>query len=173
MAFWNRDSSKQNQRDNKPAPPAPKPAATPAPAAAPAAAPTPNGAGSPAQDATKNPADPTFLRSSLSADTSVTGKLSFAAPTRIDGKLKGEVRADDLLLVGEKGSVEGKVFAKALILQGSVRGDVIGTEWVQVEATALLVGSVQSHRIDIQKGAKVQAHLSIAPAKGSTSGAGS
>jgi cytoskeletal protein CcmA (bactofilin family) len=104
-----------------------------------------------------------FLRPSLGSDTSVTGKLSFAAPTRIDGKLKGEVRANDLLLIGEQGSVEGTVNAKALILEGTVRGDVIGTEWVQVHASGRLVGSVAAHRIEIAHGAKVQARMSITP----------
>jgi len=108
-------------------------------------------------------ADGAFLRPSLGADTSVTGKLSFAAPTRIDGQLKGEVRASELLLIGERGSVEGTVQAKALILQGAVRGDVLGTEWVQVEATGRLVGSVAAHRIEIRRGARVQAHLRITP----------
>lgn len=169
MAFWNREPSKPNSRETKVTPP-PTPTPAPnAPANKAAAAPEP----AQPEATPKNAAEGPFLRSSLSSDTSVTGKLSFAAPTRIDGKLKGEVRAEDLLLVGEKGSVEGKVFAKALILQGSVRGDVIGTEWVQVEATGLLVGSVQSHRIDIQKGAKVQAHMSIAPAKSAGPGSAS
>src|SRR5947207_2989351 len=39
------------------------------------------------------------VRVSLGPDAEVTGKLSFTVPTRIEGKLKGEVRATDLLAV--------------------------------------------------------------------------
>lgn len=153
MAFWNRNDSKDRPSPAKPAP-APAPLkAEPAPAPKTAADEKPAGAA----DAMP------FLRPSLGSDTSVTGKLSFAAPTRIDGKLKGEVRANDLLLIGEQGSVEGTVNAKALILEGTVRGDVVGTEWVQVHASGRLVGSVAAHRIEIAHGAKVQARMSIAP----------
>src|SRR4029077_1126945 len=40
------------------------------------------------------------VRVSLGSDAEVTGKLSFASPTRVEGKLKGEIRASDLLVVG-------------------------------------------------------------------------
>lgn len=146
MAFWNRNES--NPRPSAPADEPPK--APPAPQASPVVP-------------TQAP-DGTFLRPSLGADTSVTGKLSFAAPTRIDGQLKGEVRATELLLIGAQGSVEGTVHAKALILEGAVRGDVIGTEWVEIHATGRLIGSVAAHRIEVQPGARVQARMTIAPA---------
>jgi len=148
MAFWNRN-------DSDPRPPTPTretsepPAATVAPPTLPPPTQAPDG---------------TLLRPSLGTDTSVTGKLSFAAPTRIDGRLKGEVRATELLLIGEQGSVEGTVHAKALILQGAVRGDIVGTEWVQVESTGRLIGSVAAHRIEIQQGARVEAYMKITPA---------
>ena len=40
------------------------------------------------------------VRVSLGPDAEVSGKLSFVVPTRIEGKLKGEVRASDLLVIG-------------------------------------------------------------------------
>ena len=148
MAIWNR-----SENDTHTAAPQ---TASPSPAVAPAAA-----TESPPAAESGTP----FLRPSLGADTSVTGKLSFDAPTRIDGRLKGEVRADDLLLIGRQGSVEGMVHAKALILEGSVKGDVCGTEWVQVHAGGRLVGSVEATRIEIAHGAKVQARMKITPTK--------
>lgn len=162
MAFWNRNDTKS--APSKPVQPPPRAdrkqpesptAVSPAPATPPA---------TPPATRTGNGADNIpFLRPSLGSDTSVTGKLSFAAPTRIDGRLKGEVRAEDLLLIGEQGSVEGTVNAKALILEGTVRGDVVGTEWVEVHPGGRLVGSVEAHRIEIAHGAKVQARMKIVP----------
>lgn len=159
MAFWNRNDANRRATPAKAAPEPAKPAAAKPAPTPPAAAPAAPAAAAAAPGAEGIP----FLRASLGSDTSVTGKLSFAAPTRIDGKLKGEVRANDLLLIGEQGSVEGTVNAKALILEGTVRGDVVGTEWVQVQASGRLVGSVAAHRIEIAYGAKVQARMSIKP----------
>ncbi len=46
------------------------------------------------------------VRVSLGPDAEVTGKLSFATPTRIEGKLKGELRASDLLVIGAQAVVQ-------------------------------------------------------------------
>ena len=40
------------------------------------------------------------VRVSLGADAEVAGKLSFATATRIEGKLKGEIRSTDVLVIG-------------------------------------------------------------------------
>ena len=56
------------------------------------------------------------LRASLGPDTAVSGRLSFTVPTRIDGRLRGEVRASDLLVVGEDAVVEGVVRALRLVV---------------------------------------------------------
>src|SRR5207249_2044816 len=69
-----------------------------------------------------------LLRPSLGPETSVSGRLSFTMPTRIDGKLRGEVRATDLLLIGEQGYIEGIIRAPKLIVLGEVRGEVRGAE---------------------------------------------
>src|SRR5438128_12553291 len=64
------------------------------------------------------------VRVSLGPDAEVTGKLSFTVPTRIEGKLKGEVRATDLLVVGPQAIVHGSVLAETPIVLGEVRGEV-------------------------------------------------
>ena len=43
------------------------------------------------------------VRVSLGPDAEITGRLSFVEPTRVEGKLKGEVRAANLLVVGTSG----------------------------------------------------------------------
>src|SRR5713101_5546582 len=82
------------------------------------------------------------LRSSLGPDTTVTGRLSFTVPTRIDGTLRGEVRARDLLVIGERGYVEGVVHAPTLVVLGEVRGEVRGAQHVEVGSGGRLMGMV-------------------------------
>jgi hypothetical protein len=64
------------------------------------------------------------VRVSLGPDAEVTGKLSFATPTRIEGKLKGELRATDLLVIGAQAVVQANVHAEKLVVLGEVRGQV-------------------------------------------------
>src|SRR2546427_12767395 len=66
------------------------------------------------------------VRVSLGPDAEVTGKLSFATPTRIGGKRKGELRASDLLGIGAQALVQANDHAGKLIALGDVRGQVEG-----------------------------------------------
>lgn len=116
---------------------------------------------------TATPAAP-FLRPSLGADTSVTGRLSFEAPTRIDGKLRGEVRAGDLLVIGEKGLVDGIVRAVRLIIHGQVHGEIRGAEHVEIVSGAIVSGVIEAHSLDVQDGARLDAEVKIEPPRAAT-----
>ena len=103
------------------------------------------------------------LRPSLGPDTSVTGRLSFTVPTRIDGRLRGEVRASELLVVGEEAVVEGTVRANRLIVLGEVRGDVRGAERVEIGPGGRLMGTVETHSLVVKEGGCLDGDCRISP----------
>lgn len=103
------------------------------------------------------------LRSSLGPDTVVSGRLSFNAPTRIDGTLRGEVRATDLLVVGERGFIEGAVRAPHLIVLGEVRGDVLGAERVEIGGSGRLIGTVEATSLIVKDGGCLDGDCRITP----------
>lgn len=104
------------------------------------------------------------LRTSLGPDASVTGKLSFSVPTRLDGKLKGEVRASDLLLIGKQGFVDGGVHALELIVEGEVHGEVFVNRRVEVAASGRIYGRVEAGCLHIEPGGLVNGECKITPA---------
>lgn len=124
--------------------------------------------------APETPAEPTFLapvitpatlRSSLGADTSVSGRLSFTAPTRLDGRLRGEVHASDLLVIGETGIVDGTVRGSNVLLLGSIDGEVFATERLEIGASGRLKGTLETRELIVQEGGKLDGNCRIAPAK--------
>jgi len=128
-------------------------------------------AGSP--DVTKKPpsgpdGSVNVLRPSLGPDTSVTGRLSFEAPTRIDGKLRGEVRAGDLLVIGETGLVEGVVRATKLIVRGQVHGEIRGAHHVEIVAGAVVSGLIEAHALTVHDGATLDGDVKIVPPRSAT-----
>jgi len=131
---------------------------------APAPAPVSSTANPPAADSTAANSAAQAVRSSLGPDTSITGKLSFSAPTRIDGKLKGEIRATELLIIGEQAVVEGAVRARELILHGEVQGDVFGTDRVEIVAGGRLSGSVHTPLLIVREGALLNGDCRVTPA---------
>ncbi len=105
------------------------------------------------------------LRPSLGTDTVVSGRLSFTVPTRIDGKLRGEVRASDLLVVGEDGFIEGVVRALKLVILGEVRGEVQGAESVEIGSGGRLMGTVETHSLVVKEGGCLDGDCRIAPSR--------
>jgi len=103
------------------------------------------------------------LRPSLGPDTSVTGRLSFTMPTRLDGKLRGEVHATDMLLIGEQGYVEGIVRAPKLVVLGEVRGEVRGAERVEIGPGGRIMGSVETYSLVVEEGGCLDGDCRIAP----------
>ena len=108
---------------------------------------------------------PVTLRSSLGADTSVTGRLSFTAPTRLDGRLRGEVLASDLLVIGETGIVDGTVRGNNVVVLGSVDGEVFATERLEIGASGRLKGAIETRELVVQEGGKLDGSCRIAPSK--------
>jgi cytoskeletal protein CcmA (bactofilin family) len=107
------------------------------------------------------------LRSSLGADTVVSGRLSFTVPTRIDGKLRGEVRASDMLVVGEDAMVDGVVRALKLIVLGQVRGEVRGAERVEIGSGGRLIGTVEAQSLVVKEGGCLEGDCRIMPPRAS------
>jgi cytoskeletal protein CcmA (bactofilin family) len=92
------------------------------------------------------------VRVSLGPDAEVTGKLSFAVPTRIEGKLKGEVRATDVLVIGPQAVVHATVQAERLVVLGEVRGQVCGAGRVDICAGGRLFGDVETRCLVVEEG---------------------
>jgi len=93
------------------------------------------------------------IRVSLGPDAEVTGKLSFATPTRIEGKLKGEVHASDLLVVGPQAIVQANVRAEKLVVLGEIRGEVLGANRVEICAGGKIYGDVETKALVVHEGA--------------------
>ena len=84
------------------------------------------------------------IRTFLDPKTQVTGKLSFSTPTRIEGRLRGEVRASDLLVVAAGGLLQGTVWPQSLIVAGEVRGQILGAERVEIRAGGRVAGLIET-----------------------------
>lgn len=111
---------------------------------------------------------PAHIRAMLDRESTVSGKLSFAGPTRIDGTLRGEVRASDLLVIGECGSVDGTVRAVSLLVLGRVDGQVLGAERVEVGPQGRLTGSVETQVLVVHDGGQIEADCRVAVRRGAT-----
>jgi cytoskeletal protein CcmA (bactofilin family) len=108
---------------------------------------------------------PASLRTSLGPDTIVTGRLSFTTPTRLDGKLRGEVNASDVLVIGETGVVDGTVRGKSVVVLGSVDGSVIAADRIEIGPRGRVKGSIETRELTVQEGGKLDGDCRISPGR--------
>jgi cytoskeletal protein CcmA (bactofilin family) len=90
--------------------------------AAAAAATTPPRASSSYSPAQGYPAQSGEVNTLLGKGSSFEGKLTFEGTVRIDGRFKGQIVANDTLIIGDEGVVEGEITVGEIVSSGTVKG---------------------------------------------------
>lgn len=86
--------------------------------------------------------------------TRMSGQVDLNGMLRIDGEFHGEVRAGGRVLIGRTGRAECAVHAGTVVVAGSVRGDVVASELVELRSTATVAGSICTPRLVIEGGGR-------------------
>jgi len=88
----------------------------------------------------------------LSSDITFSGMLSFEKPFLTRGRLSGNIASRGLFVIDEEAVVEANINAPRVIIRGSVKGDIIASEKVEVAITGKLVGNVTAPEIFMETG---------------------
>src|SRR6476469_7782453 len=79
------------------------------------------------------------------------GKLTFEGTVRIDGRFKGEVFSDDVLVIGEGALVEAEIDVGEVIIQGTVVGNVKAKRSIEIHAPGRVKGDLHTPSLVIAK----------------------
>ena len=86
--------------------------------------------------------------------TVVTGEANFKAMMRVDGHLSGRVNSTSgTLIVGANGKVDANIEVAIAIIHGTVNGDIIATQRLELGRAAKLNGNIQTASLMIEPGA--------------------
>lgn len=80
------------------------------------------------------------------------GKLTFEGTVRIDGRFKGEVFSDDVLVIGEGAIVEAEIDIGEVIVQGTVIGNIKAKRSIEIHAPGRVKGDITTPSLQIDKG---------------------
>jgi cytoskeletal protein CcmA (bactofilin family) len=80
------------------------------------------------------------------------GKLTFEGTVRIDGRFKGEVFSDDVLVIGEGAQVEAQIDVGEVIIQGTVVGNITAKRSIEIHAPGRVKGDLHTPSLQIDKG---------------------
>src|SRR3954453_12740599 len=78
----------------------------------------------------------------LGPESTFEGKLVFDGTVRIDGTFKGEVRTEDIMVIGQSARVEAQVYVGSFIINGEVIGDITAKQSVEIHAPGKVRGNI-------------------------------
>ena len=98
----------------------------------------------------------------------VQGNLIVSGAVYVNGRVHGDVKSDDIITLGEKGEVEGSLYAPLVVVGGKLRGDVEASVKVELLGKAMVGGDIRSPRLAIAEGALFEGNCEMTQAGSST-----
>ena len=99
----------------------------------------------------------------IAANTEVEGDVRFSDQLYINGRVKGNIIAEEdgdaTLVVSEEGSVNGEIRVPNVVINGSVEGNVFAGNRVELATKAKVSGNVYYKLIEMQLGAMVDGQM--------------
>ena len=106
---------------------------------------------------------PSPIDSLIGAGTTVIGDVQFIGGLRVDGHVKGNIKAigdkPGTLVLSELAKVEGEIDVGHVVINGTVAGPVRAKEYLELLSKARVTGDVSYKTIEIHVGAIVMGRL--------------
>ena len=85
--------------------------------------------------------------------TQLTGEATFKAMLRVDGHLSGKISSSSgTLIVGANGKVDANIEVAIAIIHGTVNGDIIASQRLELGRAAKVNGNIQTPSLVIEQG---------------------
>jgi cytoskeletal protein CcmA (bactofilin family) len=98
----------------------------------------------------------------------IKGDLSGSEDLTIEGHVEGKIELrQNVLTIGPNGRIKAAVFAKTVIIQGEVQGDITASERIDIRDAGSVDGDLSAPRIAIADGAHFRGSIDMqkTPAK--------
>jgi cytoskeletal protein CcmA (bactofilin family) len=101
----------------------------------------------------------------IAADSVIEGTISGAGDIQIEGELRGKVDSTGAVRVASQGKVAGSLAARTVVVAGSVHGDILAGETIELDVSSTVEGDMTAPRIRVAEGATFdgQVHMKSPP----------
>ena len=92
----------------------------------------------------------------------IKGELSGSEDLTIEGQVEGKIELrQNILTIGPNAKIKAQVFAKTVIVQGEVHGNVTATERVDIRDNGSVDGDLSAPRVAIADGAHFRGSIDM------------
>jgi cytoskeletal protein CcmA (bactofilin family) len=95
-----------------------------------------------------------ILSGFVGSGTMLTGEATFKGMLRVDGHLSGRISSEGgTLIVGNNGQVDANVEVAVATIHGTVNGDIVASQRLELGRAAKVNGNIQTPSLVIEQGA--------------------
>jgi cytoskeletal protein CcmA (bactofilin family) len=93
----------------------------------------------------------------------IKGELSAEEDLLIMGRVEGFIDHSQTVTIHAKGTVAAEVKAREVLVEGSVKGNVYGTQRVEIAETGQVTGNVYAPKVGVLEGANFKGSIDMDP----------
>jgi cytoskeletal protein CcmA (bactofilin family) len=89
------------------------------------------------------------------------GEIWYEGNVQIEGELEGLIHTKGTLVVGEQAVIKARIEAGTVVCKGSIQGDVVAREAVNLLASGSIEGTLSSPRLSVETGGVINGRVSM------------
>ena len=109
---------------------------------------------------------PEAVISIIGVGMTIDGDSETDGSIRIEGTVRGSVKAGKSVVVGRDGLVDGSIYTQDAVISGRVSGGIHAVSRLELLATSEVSGEIEAPRMQMEDGAKVQGQVTVGDATG-------
>ncbi len=106
----------------------------------------------------------------LGESIKVKGELVFEKFLRIDGEFEGELVSQGKIHIGPTGRVRSNVELREAIVEGTLEGNIIVRDRLELRGSAKIIGDIQARLLSIDEGVTIEGQVRVGPVEGTGQG---
>ncbi len=91
----------------------------------------------------------------------IEGDCETDGSLRIEGTIRGNVRAGKSVVIGKDGLLEGSIHTQDALIAERVVGAVYAESHLELQATSQISGEIQARRMHVEDGAALQGQVAV------------
>lgn len=107
------------------------------------------------------PSPPDQVISIIGPGMKVVGDCDADGAIRVEGSVKGNIRAGKAVVVGKDGRVDGDIFTQDAVIAGVVTGTLRAESRLEVQASSRIEGEVIAARMQLEEGAMLNGTIQM------------
>jgi cytoskeletal protein CcmA (bactofilin family) len=100
----------------------------------------------------------------IGPDTHIKGEMMFDTSACILGRFEGRIASKGELTVGDSAACKASIDASRIIVDGTVEGDIIARERLELNAGATINGDIVANKLIVAEGASFIGHCRVGEA---------